>query len=278
MKHPIGMVTPPIKLAQTFPIVFADPPWEYEQRAKWAESSKFGGGATGHYNVSDVDDMAAWAPQFQAMKPPMGKNADGKAIQLPGVMLMWFVVPQIEEAYRVMRAWGYEPVKPIWWWRKITETGKEFKGTGHYTYSNLEGVLLGHAARVSRTGSLIVDERLPIAARAGRCRDEIQSHPHPRHLKTYTAGKLAGKTRSVITHSAKPPIFLDLAVELFGDLPRIDVFARVHTPGWHAIGDQLEGGARIASDRIIYPFAPPGAEGERTTIIRTDALAAPVDR
>lgn len=39
-------------------------------------------------------------------------------------------------------------------------------------------------------------------------------------------------------HSRKPPVFRDLIVELLGDRPRIELFAREATPGWSLHGDQ----------------------------------------
>ncbi len=39
-------------------------------------------------------------------------------------------------------------------------------------------------------------------------------------------------------HSRKPPVFRDLIVELLGDRPRIELFAREAWPGWVQHGDQ----------------------------------------
>lgn len=41
-------------------------------------------------------------------------------------------------------------------------------------------------------------------------------------------------------HSRKPPIFRDLIVELLGDRPRLELFARERVDGWDALGDELE--------------------------------------
>lgn len=40
-------------------------------------------------------------------------------------------------------------------------------------------------------------------------------------------------------HSKKPPIVRDLIVELLGDLPRIELFARERVEGWDAWGDEI---------------------------------------
>jgi N6-adenosine-specific RNA methylase IME4 len=40
-------------------------------------------------------------------------------------------------------------------------------------------------------------------------------------------------------HSRKPPEVRDRIVELLGDRPRIELFARKRVPGWHSDGDEL---------------------------------------
>lgn len=233
-----------------FPIIYCDPPWEYNNRAKWSDS-KFGGGATGHYDVAAIGDMADWRDQFIAMRPGTEKRPE------PGIMLMWCVMPQLEEAYRLMRAWGYQPIKPIWYWRKTTPNGRLFRGPGKYTMSNIEIVLLGQAHKTKKLTPIVTK---------GRCRDEEQSHQHPRE---YRADKRTGKPVLKIRHSAKPAIFRELIVEMFGDLPRVEVFAREQAEGWHAIGDQLPNGKPIMSNTVIEPLPPPGW-------VRTGSLCLPV--
>ncbi|MDD5305626.1 MAG: MT-A70 family methyltransferase, partial [Elusimicrobia bacterium] len=73
---------------------------------------------------------------------------------------------------------------------------------------------------------------------------EVIYAPHPRD-----------DDRKII-HSRKPAIFRELIVKLFGDHPRVEVFARERHPGWHAIGDQLPGGEPIQVGRIIHPLPP----------------------
>ena len=40
-------------------------------------------------------------------------------------------------------------------------------------------------------------------------------------------------------HSKKPDITRDLIVELMGDLPRLEMFARESTPGWDVWGNEV---------------------------------------
>lgn len=41
-------------------------------------------------------------------------------------------------------------------------------------------------------------------------------------------------------HSRKPAIVRDNIVQLLGDRPRVELFAREHVDGWNAWGDELE--------------------------------------
>lgn len=41
-------------------------------------------------------------------------------------------------------------------------------------------------------------------------------------------------------HSKKPDEIRDRIVELFGDLPRIELFARVKIPNWDCWGNEVE--------------------------------------
>jgi N6-adenosine-specific RNA methylase IME4 len=61
-------------------------------------------------------------------------------------------------------------------------------------------------------------------------------------------------------HSKKPDEARDRIVELVGDLPRIELFARERTPGWDVWGNEVDGGIDLVS------YRPPGGETNcRTT-------------
>jgi site-specific DNA-methyltransferase (adenine-specific) len=42
-------------------------------------------------------------------------------------------------------------------------------------------------------------------------------------------------------HSVKPPVVRERIVQLFGDLPRIELFARQQVKGWDAAGFGIDG-------------------------------------
>lgn len=41
-------------------------------------------------------------------------------------------------------------------------------------------------------------------------------------------------------HSKKPDEIRERIVELFGNIPRIELFARSKEPGWHVFGNEVE--------------------------------------
>lgn len=119
-------------------------------------------------------------------------------------LFLWTTYPKLNEAFLVMAAWGFKFKTVAFTWCKRTKNDKEHVGMGFWTRSNAEIVLMGtrgHPKRVSRSVRQIV--HAPV-----------------------------GK------HSAKPPEVRERIVQLMGDLPRVELFAREQTPGWTAWGDE----------------------------------------
>ena len=47
------------------------------------------------------------------------------------------------------------------------------------------------------------------------------------------------------SHSKKPDITRDKIIELCGDIPRLEIFARTKTEGWDVFGNEVEGSISI---------------------------------
>ncbi|MFA5646648.1 MAG: MT-A70 family methyltransferase, partial [Candidatus Ratteibacteria bacterium] len=67
---------------------------------------------------------------------------------------------------------------------------------------------------------------------------------------------VSNKVSSVIIsprreHSRKPDEVRDKIVELFGDLPRIELFARQKTPGWDVWGNEVESDIELIPKKIV---------------------------
>lgn len=180
-------------------IIYADPPWRYNQRAPH-KKTRFGGGVHGNYCTMANADIKAL---------PVASLADDDS-----VLAMWVTGPHIHAARDVIEAWGFRYVETVLfvWVKTTSKSGKPFYGPGHYTGSNAEYVMVG------RRGKPRIKQRGV---------SQIILEPHPRG----SDGK--------IIHSRKPASVRDKLVTLFGDLPRVELFARESIDGWDAIGDQV---------------------------------------
>jgi N6-adenosine-specific RNA methylase IME4 len=138
-----------------------------------------------HYPVMTVGEIASL---------PVGKLAADNAH-----LWIWGISRSLDEAYRVARAWGFEPMTLVTW----CKTGAP--GMGYYVRVNTEHCLL------ATRGRPMVPGRQPMASWFA-----------------------APKRR----HSQKPDEFYAIA-EQVSPAPRIELFARQRWPGWDAWGSGL---------------------------------------
>ena len=128
-------------------------------------------------------------------------------------LFIWATYPQLQDAFDVIKAWGftYKTVAFTWVKRNKKSPGW-FVGCGYWTRANAELCLLatkGHPKRVSKSVRQIID--MPISR-----------------------------------HSEKPAETRERIVELMGDLPRIELFAREKPCGWHVWGNEVESDITLA--------------------------------
>jgi N6-adenosine-specific RNA methylase IME4 len=142
---------------------------------------------------------------------------DVGAIAAPDCLLaMWWVAPMPAEALEVVQAWGFT-LKTMkgFTWHKRTKHGCSHFGMGHWTRANTEDCLFAVRGNIKRINAGV---RQFIDAPLGR-------------------------------HSEKPAEARNRLVQLMGDIPRIELFARTKPPGWSVWGNQVE------SD-IVIPSKP----------------------
>lgn len=94
------------EIPKTFQVIYADPPWSYDNK-------KTGGsmisGSASKYPTMGVDEICE-------LKIPSDKNS---------VLFLWATVPLMPYAFKVMDAWGYK-YKTMITWRKIMSLGMGF--------------------------------------------------------------------------------------------------------------------------------------------------------
>lgn len=125
-------------------------------------------------------------------------------------LFMWATFPTIPDALQVMKAWGFTYKTAAFVWVKKYKSGGNFYGMGAYTRANAEVCLLGITPGF-------------------KAKELVKSHSVHQIIES-----------PVQAHSVKPDEARRRIVELLGDIPRIELFARQRTPGWDAWGDELE--------------------------------------
>ena len=122
------------------------------------------------------------------------------------ILFMWVTLPKLNEFMKVVSAWGFEyKTTAFVWVKKNKKADSFFMGLGRWTRANPEICVLATKGKIERKSKSI------------------------RQLQVFPLDK----------HSKKPDQFRDLIVELCGDLPRIELFARQKTPGWDVWGNEV---------------------------------------
>ena len=122
------------------------------------------------------------------------------------VLFLWTTIPLLHDCFSVMRAWGfsYKTVAFVWI-KQNRKSDSLFWGMGHWTRANAEFCMLATKGRPKR--------------RSAGVHQVILSH--------------------IEEHSKKPDEARRRIVELMGDLPRIELFARQKADGWDVWGNEV---------------------------------------
>jgi N6-adenosine-specific RNA methylase IME4 len=132
---------------------------------------------------------------------PIGEIADKDC-----VLFIWAVNSMLPQALEVIDAWGFEfKTVAFVWFKKNKKSDTLFFGLGFWTRSNAEQCLLA-------------------------------TKGNPKRISANISQAVFSKIRE---HSRKPDEVRESIVQLMGDLPRIELFARQHFKGWDAWGDEI---------------------------------------
>ena len=142
---------------------------------------------------------------------PCMKISELCKLQIPAdrdsVLLLWTTYPQLEESFKVINSWGFKYKTCAFTWVKTNRNGSIYMGMGRHTRANAEICLLSVKGRgVSRINAFV---------------DNTQLHPRTRH-------------------SEKPAVFRNEILKLYGDLPRLELFARQKVDGWDVWGNEVK--------------------------------------
>lgn len=133
---------------------------------------------------------------------PVGELADTDCI-----LFMWTTIPLLKDCFSVMKAWGFEyKTVGFVWIKQNKKSDSLFWGMGHWTRANAEFCMLATKGRPKRKSAGV--------------HQVIISH--------------------IEEHSKKPDIVRHKIIELVGDLPRVELFAREKADGWDAWGNEVD--------------------------------------
>ena len=122
------------------------------------------------------------------------------------LLFLWATFPQLPEALRLIRAWGFTFKAVAFVWLKLNKKSPTwFYGLGYWTRGNAEICLLAKRGKPKRR----------------------------------SAGVHQFIISPVEEHSKKPEEARRRIVELMGDLPRIELFARQKADGWDVWGNEV---------------------------------------
>ena len=122
------------------------------------------------------------------------------------ILFIWVIDPMLPEAMEVIKAWGFKyKTVAFTWVKQNKKSDGYFTGLGYWTRANPEMCLLatkGKPKRISKSVRQLIISKL-------------------QH------------------HSKKPDCVRNKIIELCGDLPRIELFARQKINGWDCWGNEV---------------------------------------
>jgi N6-adenosine-specific RNA methylase IME4 len=165
----------------TYRVVYADPPWSYNDK----QNTDVLGGAEKHYPTMSIKELC------EMELPKIEDNA---------VLFMWTTSPLLEDAFKVISAWGFK-YKSSFVWDKVKHN------MGHYNSVRHEFLL------VATKGSCTPDKK--------KLFDSVQSIERSEK------------------HSQKPNEFRDIIDTLYTHGSKIELFSRHQADGWDSFGNEI---------------------------------------
>ena len=122
------------------------------------------------------------------------------------VLFMWVTMPKLNECLEVIKSWGFEyKTNAFTWIKKNKKSDTLFMGMGRWTRANAEICLLATKGK-------------------------------PKRMSASVHSVIVSKIEE---HSKKPNETRERIIDLVGDLPRIELFARQKIDGWDCWGNEV---------------------------------------
>jgi ParB/RepB/Spo0J family partition protein len=165
-----------------FNVIYADPPWEYDFSVDEARSIPM------HYPTMKLEEICSYLKD------------KGVRVAEDAVLLLWATNPKLEEAFQVIKAWGFNYRTNFVW-------VKDKIGMGYWNRSKHELLLIATRGKPKPPDP---ENRFPSVIEAER-----------------------GE------HSEKPEIVYEIIEKMFPEARKLELFARKKRKGWEAVGLEL---------------------------------------
>lgn len=175
-----------LKGSKVYNVIYADPPWQYE-------NTVISGAAENHYETMTLEDICNLLQKLEL------KVADD------AVLFLWVTNPFVEDAFKVVHAWGFSYKTNIVW----CKTELEKPGSGFYVRGRHE--LLYICTKGAFT-------------------------PLDKHISPPIGSVLESPVRE---HSRKPEEVYTIIERLYPNCNYIELFARAPRDGWEVWGDEV---------------------------------------
>lgn len=122
------------------------------------------------------------------------------------ILFMWVTMPKLNECFDLIKAWGFEyKTCGFTWIKQNKKSATLFMGMGRWTRANAEICLIATKGKPKR----------------------------------YAANVHSVIVSPIEQHSKKPDETRTRIVQLCGNLPRIELFARQYADGWDCWGNEV---------------------------------------
>lgn len=153
---------------------------------------------------SSVTDHYSVMSNDEIAKLPINELADENC-----ALFLWVTMPKLNEVFDIVNRWGgftYKTCAFSWVKMNKKSTDTYFMGQGRWTRANVELCLLF-------------------------------TKGHPKKISCAVRQLIASPIRE---HSRKPDETRERIIQLLGNLPRVELFARQKTEGWDVWGNEVE--------------------------------------
>lgn len=207
----------------TYQLIYADPPWQYSNKIS-------NGAAENHYSTMTM---------AQLKRLPVWDMAADDA-----VLAMWYTGTHTEEAIELAEAWGFRiRTMKAFTWVKLNEHAER-----RFNKALEEGTLTDF------------NDLLAMLNSETRMNGGNYTRANTEDLLIATCGigleRVSASIKQVVytclsEHSEKPWEVRNRLEQLYGDVKRIELFARESWPGWDCWGNQCENSVEMHSGKFI---------------------------